>query len=133
MKKFKFKHLVNSEHLDTVEGRIKVDSASNTAEISDTLAAILGANNFGEIIQDLGEDVPVSGDASDSAEGDESSTPTPTAEDVLKELLRKTVDQLKAIGSEYGLSEEEMAAQPNKMALAKFLMEKAFNAQPTAA
>lgn len=175
MKKFKFKHPTNSPKLMTVEGEIDVNLDDNTAVISDTLAALLGENNMGEIVEDLGADSEIEG----MAEGDQTPPPPPpppaddpnaiaantaggapliqsvgddlepledekgaiiegeakveaaaeeqpSQEDILKGLLRSTVEELKALAVEAQLPEAEYAGM-NKMNLAKYLIEKVYS------
>ena len=178
MKKFRFFHPTHSPKLMTVEGEIEVDVTTNTSVISDTLAALLGENNLGEIIDDLGADSQIEGmeeadktpppppptgeltpvippagapiiqlgaDDLEPLEGEDqgeepnanaeitgdgkvesSAEEQPSHEEILKGLLRSTVEELKALAVEAQLPEAEYAGM-NKMNLAKYLIEKLYS------
>lgn len=95
MKLFRFKH--QQQHsLITPEGEIQI-SADNTSVISDTLAALLGENNFGEVIEDMSQD----SDNGEKNNGEGSELKKEQANSIRIELLKKTVVELKQMAEEY--------------------------------
>lgn len=112
--KFRFRLHQSASSTDAGEGVVKI--VDNCIWVSPEVAQSLVDANLGKIEE--GEE-PKSTDTAANAEAD-------AGKEMIKSLLKKTVDELQALAVEFELPSEEWRelTKPN---LVKYLIEKAFN------